>query len=61
VNGVFPVLAAGGTFAVTALAGLLAGVWLEHATGHAAWVAGGLFAGLALGAYSAVRLLQRSM
>jgi hypothetical protein len=56
-----PVLAAGGTFAVAVLGGLLGGFWLGRSTGHDFWVVGGLFVGLAVGAYSAVRLLQRSM
>lgn len=60
-KGVVPVLAAGGTFAVAALAGLIAGIWLARSTGNGLWVAGGLFAGMAAGGYSAVRLLLRSM
>lgn len=56
-----PVLAAGGTFAAAALAGLAAGIWLGRASGHDLWVVAGLFAGMALGGYSAVRLLLRSM
>ena len=58
---VVPVLAAGGTFAVSTLAGLLVGIFLAGRTGAGRWVAGGLFAGLALGGYSAYRLLLRSM
>jgi hypothetical protein len=61
VNGVAPVLAAGGTFAVSALLGLLAGGWLARATGQGLWAVGGLFAGLAVGAYCAVRLILRSV
>lgn len=60
-NGIVPVLAAGGTFAAASLMGLLAGVWIGRATGQQLWVVGGLFAGLALGGYSALRLLLRSM
>jgi len=60
-KGVVPVLAAGGTFAAAALAGLIAGVWISRSTGNGLWVAGGLFAGMALGGYSAMRLLLRSM
>jgi len=56
-----PVLAAGATFAMTALAGLAAGYWLGHATGAPLWVAGGLAAGILLGGYSAYRLLLRSL
>ncbi len=58
---VTPVLAAGGTFAVTALAGLFAGVWLGERFRAPVFVAAGLFLGLALGGYSAYRLMLRSM
>jgi hypothetical protein len=61
VNAVVPVLAAGGTFAGTTLAGLLLGFWIGHATGQGLWVVGGLAAGVALGGYSAFRLLLRSL
>ena len=56
-----PVIAAGGTFAMTALAGLAAGIWIGGRTGQDLWVLGGLFGGLALGAYAAYRLLMRSL
>lgn len=56
-----PVLAAGGTFAVTVLVGLVVGIWISDRTHQPLWVLGGLFGGLALGGYSAVRLLMRSM
>lgn len=55
-----PVLAAGGTFAGCALLGLGAGVAVSARTGHQLWVLGGLLLGLALGAYSAIRLLVQS-
>jgi F0F1-type ATP synthase assembly protein I len=61
VNGVAPVLAAGGTFAAMTLAGLLVGVWLGRAAGQPLWVIGGLFVGLLLGGYCAFRLLMRSI
>ena len=54
-------LAAGGAFAGTAVAGLLAGIWLAERTKVPILAAAGLFAGLALGGYSAFRLLLRSM
>ena len=50
-------VAAGGTFAGAALLGLLSGIWLAARTGQQLWVLGGLFAGLALGGYAAVRML----
>ena len=60
-KGILPVLAAGGTFAMTALAGLAAGIWLGRATGAPLWALGGLMAGIAAGGYSAYRLLMRSL
>jgi uncharacterized protein YneF (UPF0154 family) len=61
VKSVAPVLAAGSTFAVATLAGLFAGVWIGHRTGQPLWVPAGLLAGLGLGAFSAFRLLMRSL
>ena len=58
---VAPVLAAGGTFAVATLVGLLAGIWVGERTRAPIFVAAGLFAGLALGGYSAYRLMLRSL
>ena len=60
-NGVIPVLAAGGTFAGTTLVGLFAGVALDRATGQSLWIIGGLLGGLLVGGYSAFRLLMRSL
>lgn len=57
---VLPVIGAGTAFALTALCGLGAGIWIGQRTGQPLWSVGGLFAGLALGGYSAVRLLMRS-
>ncbi len=54
-----PVIGAGGTFAGTTIAGLLAGIWLAGRTGQQLWVAVGLFGGLGLGGYAAMRLLLR--
>jgi hypothetical protein len=56
-----PVLAAGGSFAVCALIGLLGGIFAAQHTGQQLWVLGGLFAGIGVGGYCAVRLLMRSM
>jgi hypothetical protein len=61
VNPALPVLAAGGVFAAATLLGLLAGFWLLRVTGQGLWVLGGLFAGVAVGAYSAFRLFLRSL
>jgi hypothetical protein len=53
------IIGAGASFAVTVLAGLLAGIWLAGRTGQQLWVLGGLFAGLAIGGYAAFRLILR--
>lgn len=60
-SSVLPVIAAGGVFAMTALLGLAAGIGLARMTGQGLWVLAGILAGLALGGYSAYRLLLRSM
>lgn len=52
---------AGGTFAGAALLGLIGGIWLGARTGQQLWVLGGLFAGLALGAFAAVRMLMAEL
>ena len=56
-----PVLGAGGTFAISALLGLGAGLLIAARTGQQMWVLAGLFAGLAVGGFSAFALLRRSM
>jgi hypothetical protein len=61
VKPLLPVLGAGGTFAGTTVAGLLAGVWLAERLRLPILAAAGLFAGLALGGYTAYRMLLRSM
>jgi hypothetical protein len=61
VNSLVPAIAAGSTFAAATLAGMVVGLLAARATGQGLWVLGGLFAGMALGGYSAVRLLLRSM
>jgi hypothetical protein len=58
---ILPVLGAGGTFAIAALAGLGAGFLIAQRTGQQLWVLGGLFAGLAIGGFSAFTLLRKSM
>jgi len=54
-----PLIAAGGTFTGASLAGLLVGVAVSARTGNQLWAVAGLFLGLAVGAYGAVRLLMR--
>jgi len=61
VKTLLPVVAAGSAFAAAALAGLLAGIWLAATLKLPVLSPAGLFAGLALGGYSAYRLLVRSM
>jgi F0F1-type ATP synthase assembly protein I len=56
-----PLLAAGSTFAATVVIGLLAGIWLDHRLGTSYWVLVLFFAGLALGAYAAWRLVARTI
>lgn len=60
-NGVTPVLAAGGTFAITTVAGLFAGAWLAGRFSAPLLTVAGLFLGLAIGGYSAFRMLMRSV
>ena len=60
-SGVPPVLAAGGTFAATTLAGLFAGAWLAAHFNAPLLALAGLFLGLAIGGYSAFRMLMRSV
>lgn len=59
-NELVPVIAAGGTFAGATLAGLLIGIFIGGRTGQPLWAFVGLIVGLAVGAYSAVRLLFRA-
>jgi hypothetical protein len=56
-----PVVVAGGTFAVAAVIGLIAGALVAGRTGQALWVPAGLLLGAAIGGYSAIRLLFRSL
>lgn len=60
-SGAGPVIAAGSAFAFTVLIGIAVGVWLQRATGNGLWVLAGLVLGIAVGGYSAVRLLFRSL
>ncbi len=61
VKGLAPLLAAGSTFAVTVVVGLLAGVWLDHRLGTSYWVLVLFFAGFVLGIYGAWRLVSRAL
>ena len=45
---------------MSALGGLLLGILVGRQTGNQLWVFGGLFLGMAVGAFGAVRLLLRS-
>jgi hypothetical protein len=54
------VVIAGSTFAATVLICFGLGILAGRATGQPLWALGGLFAGMALGGYSAVRLLLQS-
>ncbi len=54
------VIAAGSAFAGAAVAGLLIGIWLDHARHTEYFAAAGLFAGIALGGYAAFRLLVQT-
>jgi hypothetical protein len=56
-----PVLAAGGTFATMTLAGLVLGILVGDRLKAPVLTVAGLFLGLALGGFSAYRLLLRSM
>jgi hypothetical protein len=54
------VVAAGSTFAAAVLICFGLGILAGRATGQPLWALAGLFAGMALGGYGAVRLLLRS-
>ena len=55
-----PVVAAGGSFAGSAVLGALLGLLLASRTGQQFWVFAGLLLGMALGAYAAIRLVAGS-
>jgi hypothetical protein len=56
-----PVLVAGGAFAGAAVVGLVAGIFAADRTGLPLLVPAGLLLGAAGGAFSALRLLMRSL
>ena len=59
-KGAAAVIAAGSAFAGSAVAGLLAGIWLDHVRRTEFLAVAGLFAGAIVGAYAAYRLLVQS-
>lgn len=56
-----PAIAAGATFTGSVLVCTFAGILISQRTGQPLWVIGGLFAGLAIGGYAAIRLVARAM
>jgi hypothetical protein len=58
---VLPVLAAGGTFAGSAVIGLFVGVLIAQRSEEPLWAVAGLMVGAALGAVSALALLVKAM
>jgi hypothetical protein len=56
-----PVLAAGGTFAGSAVIGLFVGVLVAQRSEEPLWAVAGLMGGAALGALSALALLAKAM
>ena len=56
-RGALPALGAGMTFAGTVLVGFGAGFWVSRQTGASWWVIVGLFAGVFLGGFSAMKVL----
>ncbi len=59
-KGATAVVAAGSAFTGAAVGGLLIGVWLDHARHTEYFAVAGLFAGVALGGYTAFRLLVQT-
>lgn len=55
------VIVAGGTFAAAAIAGLLVGVGVANWRGQPLLAPAGLLVGAAIGGYSALRLMLRSI
>jgi F0F1-type ATP synthase assembly protein I len=60
-KGPLAVMAAGGTFAGTVIVAIIIGIVLDHRLGTSYWVLVLFFAGLALGAYSAWRLIAQAI
>lgn len=60
-KGPLPVVVAGGTFAAAAVLGLVIGIIAAGRTAQPILVPAGLMLGLAIGGYSALRLIFRSL
>ncbi len=56
-----PVIAAGSAFAAVAVLGLVCGVVIAGRRGEPLWAPAGLMLGAAVGAYSAFRVLVKTM
>ncbi|MGA8474820.1 MAG: hypothetical protein WB681_07095 [Candidatus Cybelea sp.] len=56
-----PVVVAGSAFAAVAIVGLVCGVFVAGWRGNPLWAPIGLMLGAAVGAYSAFRVLTKSM
>lgn len=59
-KGAAALVAAGSAFAGAGVAGLLIGIWLDHARRTEYFAVVGLFAGVLVGAYAALRLLLQA-
>lgn len=59
-KGAAGIIAAGSAFAGAGVGGLLVGIWLDHVGGTQYFAVAGLFAGIALGGYTAFRMLVRT-
>lgn len=60
-KGVLAVIAAGGTFAGTVIVAIVVGIVADHRLGRSDVVVYAFFAGLALGAYAAWRLVAQAI
>jgi len=61
VKSLLPVVAAGSAFAAAAVVGLAFGVLVASRRGEPLWAPAGLMLGAAVGAYSAFRVLLKTM
>lgn len=60
-KGPLAIVAAGGSFAATVVAAIIAGIMLDHRLGRADLVVYGFFAGVVLGGYTAFRLVAQAI